>query len=257
MRNDEATRSHFGSSLFPAACSVMGKKVVVYGACGVLGRSVVRAFNNHGGWTTIGVDLMRNDEATESVVVHPTPTAASQGAEVLRQIKMHGVHKDVNAIVCVSGGFAFGPISQDDCLEAADRMIASSVQASFVAARMAHLHLLPGGLLLLPGAAPAVGPTPMMIGYGTAKAAVHHMVRSLALPNSGLPDGCRVVGLAPVTLDTEQNRQDMPSADFSTWTNCDALGDRIVGWAGGRNTPANGAIVKVTTADGETTCEPL
>ena len=29
----------------------------------------------------------------------------------------------------------------------------------------------PGGLLLLPGAAPAVAPTPMMIGYGTAKAA--------------------------------------------------------------------------------------
>jgi NAD(P)-dependent dehydrogenase (short-subunit alcohol dehydrogenase family) len=36
-----------------------------------------------------------------------------------------------------------------------------------------------------------------MLAYGASKAAVHQMVLSLAAPDSGLPKGCVVLGLAP------------------------------------------------------------
>lgn len=57
-----------------------------------------------------------------------------------------------------------------------------------------------------------------MIGYGLAKAAVHHLTKSLAQKDSGLPDNASVLSILPVTLDTPMNRKWMPNADFSTWT---------------------------------------
>ena len=50
---------------------------------------------------------------------------------------------------------------------------------------------------MLPGADPARGATPGMIGYGLAKAAVHQLTKSLAAPKSGLPDGAQVFAILP------------------------------------------------------------
>lgn len=57
-----------------------------------------------------------------------------------------------------------------------------------------------------------------MIGYGMAKAAVHHLTKSLAHKESGLPNDALVVAILPITLDTPMNRKWMPNADFGTWT---------------------------------------
>lgn len=54
-----------------------------------------------------------------------------------------------------------------------------------------------------------------MIGYGLAKSAVHHLVKSLADKSSGLPDNSTVLAILPITLDTPMNRKWMPNADFS------------------------------------------
>lgn len=57
-----------------------------------------------------------------------------------------------------------------------------------------------------------------MIGYGMAKAAVHHLIKSLALPKSGLPESATALAILPITLDTPMNRKWMPKADFGSWT---------------------------------------
>lgn len=75
-----------------------------------------------------------------------------------------------------------------------------------------------GGLVTLPGAKPAIGATPGMIGYGMAKAAVHQLTKSLSQKDGGLPEGSTALALLPVTLDTPMNRKWMPTADTSTWT---------------------------------------
>merc|ERR1719362_1361251 len=110
-------------------------------------------------------------------------------------------------------------------------MVESSVYSSVVAARAASSALKPGGLLVLPGAAAALGPTAWSLPYGAAKAAVHHLVRSLAdAESAGLPAGARTVGLAPVTLDTAQNRAAMPDADRSGWATLDEVAGQIEAW---------------------------
>lgn len=51
-----------------------------------------------------------------------------------------------------------------------------------------------------------------------AKAAVHHLTKSLGSEGSGMPSQATVAAILPVTLDTPMNRKWMPQADFSTWT---------------------------------------
>ena len=54
-----------------------------------------------------------------------------------------------------------------------------------------------GGLLTLTGALAAQDATPGMIGYGIAKAAVHHLVKDLAQSNGGLPKDAKVTAILP------------------------------------------------------------
>lgn len=66
-----------------------------------------------------------------------------------------------------------------------------------------------------------------MIGYGLAKAAVHHLTKSLAEEKSGLPKDSLVVSILPITLDTPMNRKWMPQADHSTWTPLDFVAEYV------------------------------
>ena len=78
------------------------------------------------------------------------------------------------------------------------------------------MNVAENGLLVLPGAAAAQnGGTSGMIGYGMNKAAVHHMVKSLAQEKSGLANGVGVFATLPTTLDTPMNRKWMAKADQS------------------------------------------
>eukprot|EP00921_Rhytidocystis_pertsovi_P014848 GHVQ01023850.1.p1 GENE.GHVQ01023850.1~~GHVQ01023850.1.p1 ORF type:complete len:352 (+),score=50.32 GHVQ01023850.1:297-1352(+) len=121
--------------------------------------------------------------------------------------------RDLDAAICVSGGFAAGGCGSTSFLRDVDWMLYSSAVSSAVTAAVASSHLKSSGLLVLPGASAALGGTPNMVAYGAAKAYVHHLVASLSGANSGLPEGCRVIGVAPVTLDTPANRNAMPAAD--------------------------------------------
>lgn len=105
------------------------------------------------------------------------------------------------------------------------------------------------GLLVLPGSAGAAEPSPGMIGYGIAKAAVHHLVRSSALvKESGLPEGTATVGIMPVVLDTEMNRKAMPSADYSNWTPLSEVSERLIAWTlKQQEVPKAGSLVRIVT----------
>lgn len=62
-----------------------------------------------------------------------------------------------------------------------------------------------------------------MIGYGMAKASVHHLTKSLSNDESGLPANSTTVCIVPETLDTPMNRKWMPKADRSTWTSLEFI----------------------------------
>lgn len=89
-----------------------------------------------------------------------------------------------------------------------------------------------------------------------AKAAVHHLTKSLAGKDSGLPSNSTVLAILPITLDTPMNRKWMPNADFSTWTPLEYVADLFVKWAKGDDRPTSGSLVQLVTKDSKTSLIP-
>ena len=127
----------------------------------------------------------------------------------------------------------------------ADLMWKQSVWSSAIAAKMANKFLKPGGVLVLPGAQPALHGTAGMMGYGMAKAAVHQLTKSLACDGAGMPANAHAFALLPITLDTPMNRKFMPDADHSTWTPLSFVAELMYKWsAKPEERPAkNGSLV--------------
>eukprot|EP01060_Flectonema_neradi_P041336 TRINITY_DN9787_c0_g1_i1.p1 TRINITY_DN9787_c0_g1~~TRINITY_DN9787_c0_g1_i1.p1 ORF type:complete len:198 (+),score=40.80 TRINITY_DN9787_c0_g1_i1:43-636(+) len=189
------------------------RKVLVYGSRGALGRNVVGAFEG-AKWDVLGVDL--KDEKITPV----GQTWAEQSKSVLDQVSTELGGEKIDAIINVAGGWAGGNIADAGIIESSDLMWKQSVHSSVIAGQVAVSHMNKNGLIVLPGAAAAAeGGTSFMMGYGMAKAAVHHLIKSFAQEDSGLPEGVTTVGFLPVTIDTPMNREFMP--DNKNMTPCD------------------------------------
>lgn len=99
----------------------------------------------------------------------------------------------------------------------------------------------------------ATQPTPSMIGYGLAKAATHHLVKSLSQSD----DVPCVVAVLPGTLDTATNRKYMPDQDKSTWTSLDFVAQLLFGWSNGTQRPKSGSLIHLKTKNFASTTELL
>jgi len=225
-------------------------RVLVFGAGGGLGRALSRSLQRKG-WTTFGADVATcPPEVSHAIALPRQPKAQVDAvAAALRQEEAAG---PLDAIVNCSGGFAMGTAASEDLLDGAEAMVASSYYASLVSARVASSFLRPGGLLLLPGAAAAPAALPGLLPYVPVKAAVHSLARCMAASpkDAGLPEGTKVVTLAPVTLDTPMNRKAMPDADVSAWTPLDAVCEEMIRWIEGG--AQNGAVYEPRTEGGVT-----
>ncbi|KAJ2777807.1 hypothetical protein H4R18_004959 [Coemansia javaensis] len=228
---------------------------VVYGGCGALGATVVRLLKERA-WRVVSIDLGASADADASVVAAAGSAGlAEQGAQVVRDVGAALGGAKADAVLCVAGGWQGGNAASAGFLESAERSIGQSVATSLVAAAIAAQHLRPAGLLVLTGAALALdGGTPGMVGYGMAKAAVHHMVASLAMPGSGV-DGARVAAILPQTLDTPANRSAMPAADTSAWTPLADAAALLLKWAEDPAACENGRLYRLVTRNGATTAE--
>ncbi|KAF9296143.1 hypothetical protein BGZ88_000605 [Linnemannia elongata] len=225
----------------------MTSNIVVYGGSGALGRAIVSHFIKHQ-WAVTSVDFNANQEATTNILLEKSDTLEQQGERVVG-----AVSGQVDAIVCVAGGWAGGNAASKDLFANSELMWKQSVHSSLVASHLASKSLKAGGLLTLTGAFPAQKGTPFMIGYGMAKAAVHQLVASLAGPDSGIPADAKVNAILPVTLDTPMNRAGMPGADFSSWTPCSEVAETLYGWATKAIPVTSGKLVEIVTKDNKTT----
>jgi dihydropteridine reductase len=156
--------------------------------------------------------------------------------------------------VCTAGGWAGGNAADDGVVDTTQRMFTLCVQPSVTAAHVAGKHLKEGGTLVLTGAAAALAPTPGMLAYGMAKAATHHLVRSVGAPGGGLPPFARVVALLPRVIDTPNNRKFMPGQDTSTWTPVEDIAGKVLEWCERHESPrlASGSLVEAATSGGRT-----
>jgi len=227
--------------------------VLVYGGAGGLGSVLIQKFKE-GGFETISVDLRENPNAAHSVVITGDGTAADS-KKITEMVKASG--KSVDALLCVAGGFNMSNIKDESIFSAADRMLSFNVKSSISAGYVAAHTLKEGGLLVLTGAHGALSKTPHFLAYGMSKAATHHLVSSLSAPDAGLPKDTTVTCILPITLDTPQNRTDMPNANFDNWTPLADVAHLLLDWSNGKGRPKNGDFIEVKTVNKHTTFTPL
>ncbi|OZJ02797.1 hypothetical protein BZG36_04426 [Bifiguratus adelaidae] len=205
-----------------------------------------------------GIDLKDNHEANQNILIGGSDTLEAQAESAVSGVRGFLAEQKVDAILCVAGGWAGGNAKSKDFLKNTQLMMNQSANSSLIASRLAALYLKEGGILTLTGAlAAAQGGTPGMIGYGLAKAAVHHLVQSLGASGSGLPNDAQVVAICPVTLDTPMNRKFMADADTSKWTPLEEVAKQLYGWCSGEIKVSNGKLVEVQTDNGQTTFREL
>ncbi|ORX52061.1 NAD(P)-binding protein [Hesseltinella vesiculosa] len=225
--------------------------LAVYGGAGALGRALVTFFKNKG-YFIINIDLVENTEANSNALVNIDQSLEQQGQGLDQSLTDILKGDKLDALLCVAGGWAGGNAASKSFLSSADLMVKQSVNSSLVAGYLAARHLKAGGLLSLTGALAALGPTPGMMGYGLAKAAVHQYTQSLAQEGSGLPELAKAIALCPVTIDTPMNRQGMPDADFSSWTSPSVIAEQLEGYMTGSIKVESGKLISVVTKDNVT-----
>lgn len=222
-------------------------RILVYGGNGALGRVLVSSFKAKKYWIC-SVDLTTNNEADANVTISELNNWERQNDEVQAGVTEAIKDEKFDGIFCVAGGWAGGNAKSKALIRNTNLMWMQSVWSSTISASLACKHLKEGGILTLPGAAPAVDGTPGMVGYGMAKAAVHQLTQSLG-NDCGLPNDAKALCILPSTLDTPMNRKWMASADKSSWTSLEYVSELFDGWMNKKDVPASGSLVKINTVD--------
>lgn len=125
----------------------------------------------------------------------------------------------IDAAVLLVGGFAMGRLA-DTKPEQLDKMIRLNFHTAFHVVR----HLLPyflespqGGQFILVGSRPGMNPAEgtAMFAYSLGKSMVFRLAEFINAEGKGKNVSATVI--VPSTIDTPDNRQAMPDADFTKW----------------------------------------
>jgi NAD(P)-dependent dehydrogenase (short-subunit alcohol dehydrogenase family) len=197
--------------------NLSGKVLVVAGSAGALGHAVAATLSAYGARVAL-LDLL-----------HPPPLAQPAGAlhyggvdltqETAARAVMAQVAKDagrLDGLINVAGGFHWEKL-EGGTLDSWDAMYRLNLKTAVAACQAALPHLLQagGGRIVNVGAMGALKAAAGMGAYAASKAGVAQLTEALA---AELKDRrITVNAILPSTLDTPQNRRDMPQADFSRW----------------------------------------
>ncbi len=209
----------------------MSGRVLITGASGALGRSVVQRFLSAGA----RVLAVATDEAAlaELTSLAPSDALSLRRADLTDSAAVAQLFADAEAasgvfpaVVHLVGGFRFARLS-----EMSDRdwsfLVAVNLETTFRVFResaRAFERARAGSLVAVSAPAALLGEAGVG-GYAATKAGMLRLVESLARELA--PFGARANAVLPGTMDTPANRAAMPDADPSRWVSTEAVAEII------------------------------
>lgn len=138
--------------------------------------------------------------------------------------RMETVHAWINVV----GGFAMGPTIEDSSETDWQNMINLNFHTSLKCCRNVLPHMKSNGFGRIINFGSVAGEDGMANAgpYVIGKAAVMALSKTIAL--EGTEHGITCNAIVPTIIDTPQNREAMPDADFNTWTKPESIADTIV-----------------------------
>ena len=211
------------------------KTAIVTGASGNLGQAVVRrllADDYRVTGTVIPGDPLNPDFGDSRVNLVPVDLTDEKAAAAFVEqiIREKGV---IDTAVLTVGGFAMGGIAETD-LAQVQKQILLNVATTWTMARPVFLQMKKQGQgrIFMIGSKPGLDMTASggKVAYGMAKSLIFRMAE---LMNEEAKGTNVVTGvIVPSTIDTPQNRESMPGADFTKWVTPEAIADVIAFYSG-------------------------
>jgi NAD(P)-dependent dehydrogenase (short-subunit alcohol dehydrogenase family) len=208
---------------------------VVTGAAGQLGMAVTRAFLESGAQVTC-VDKARSrlhelyasrDDIEQhlfqvNIDLNDPESVAGMVSETIQRFGR------LDILVNTVGGFRMGTPVHETSLETWDSMFITNARTAFITSRAVIPQMLKqgSGSILHTAARPGLVGKEGMAAYSASKSAVIRLVESMSAEYKDL--GVRTNCIIPGTLDTPQNRRDMPGADTSHWVQPESLAEVIL-----------------------------
>jgi NAD(P)-dependent dehydrogenase (short-subunit alcohol dehydrogenase family) len=229
-----------------------GQVVTISGATGNLGQVITRAFQSAGA-KLILLDRSPDNLQQQFPELVNSPdyylagnTDLTQAAAVARSLAGAVNHFGrVDILVNAAGGYRAGTPLHETPLDTWDFMLNLNARSIFITCQAVIPHMLKQGQGKIVNVAARAGLTggANMAAYSVSKSAVIRLTESMAA-EVGLA-GLNVNCILPGTIDTPQNRQAMPQADFDRWVKPAALADVILFLASDAARAINGAAIPV------------
>jgi len=226
-----------------------GRVAMVTGASGNLGRAVVECLSGRGAKAVlVDRDAQRLGEAFDAIpdrlLAGGVDLMAPGALDPIIQQAL-GRFGRLDILVHTVGGFRAGQSVHETPFETWDLMLDLNLRTTLVALRAVIPTMLAqrSGKIVTVAARAALGGAANMAAYAAAKAAVLRLTESLAaeVRESGINVNC----VLPGTLDTPENRRDVPQADFSKWVAPAAVAEVIAFLVSDGAAAVHGAAVPV------------
>ncbi len=227
------------------------KVVLVTGAAGNLGAAVAQAFSAHGALLAL-VDL---DESGLTRTQQTLSQDAVSATFATNLIEADSVSTTIDAIIerfgridvvaNIAGGFTMGPLLHETSDRDWDFMFDLNARSVFNTCRASIPHLLKvgSGRIINIAARAALQGKAKMGPYCASKAAVITLTETIA--DEHRLDNINANCILPGTIDTPQNRADMPDADHSRWVSPAAIADVVLFLAADASRAISGAAIPV------------
>lgn len=211
-----------------------GQVVIVTGASGNLGRAVARTFLRAGAHLVL-IDreparLERGSPELAASDDHQLAVSVDvNDPEAVRSVVETTVRRlgRLDVLVHTVGGYAAGAPVHETPVAVWDDMWRLNARSAYVVCQAAvpTMRQQGEGRIIMIAARPGLAGRAQMAAYSAAKAAVIRLTESLSAELRA--DGINVNCIVPGTIDTPQNRRDMPGADPGHWVAPESLADVI------------------------------
>lgn len=225
-----------------------GKVVMVTGANGNIGQVVARRFGEAGA-TLVLVGRKEHEIAPlvdELGGMTGVADVTDEGSVDTVVKAVEARYGRIDVLAHTVGGFASGQPVHESGLDLWNKMMALNGQSVYVTCGRVARHMVEAGVqgrIIAILSKNAYKGTAKSGAYSAAKAAAQRILESMAAELKGY--NITVNGVVPSTIDTPQNRADMPNADFSKWVQPEEIADAILFLASERAKSISGVSLDI------------
>ncbi|MGH8678667.1 MAG: SDR family NAD(P)-dependent oxidoreductase [Burkholderiales bacterium] len=225
------------------------KVAVITGAAGNLGTAVANTFAAAGARTVL-VDRVQAQLAQafaaneDRLLLGGVDLTAEESVRAMAATTLEKFGR-IDVLAHTVGGFRGGKTVHEEDLSTWDAMMAINLRTTLLACRAVIPTMLKqgGGSIVVVSAGAALKSPAGLAAYSASKAGVLKLTESLAAEVKA--SGVRVNAVLPGTIDTPQNRQSMPDADFSKWVKPELIANVIAFLAADASQAVNGVALPV------------